>query len=434
MFIINGLIYLLVPNSYLSSFHYLYFNLSWLILAYSLEYYPTKRNERFSDNLGKLLKLYVFYGLAFFAPFGFSNSTDFPFIHQLGLYLLICLCLFIYRWFFYFLRRKYRFSGGNYVNVVVIGRDKNLKKIRAVFENPYLGYRYLGFFTDVHSTSPRYRGKVENCYGFILENNIDEIYCIASELTPTELKVLIDFADNNLIHFKIIPDNKNIYSRAMSIELFGKEVPVISLRNVPVDTPYGKATKRVFDLVFSTIVIVFILSWLTPLLGVLIKLDSSGPVFFKQKRHGYKRKIFWCYKFRSMKPNDDSDTKMAGKNDLRVSRIGKVLRKTNLDELPQFFNVFMGDMSVVGPRPHMQFHTHTYQDSVDKYLVRHFVKPGITGLAQIKGYRGEIVKPSDIRNRTRLDIFYIEKWTFLLDVSIILSTIVNVIMGEDKAY
>lgn len=165
-----------------------------------------------------------------------------------------------------------------------------------------------------------------------------------------------------------------------------------------------------------------------------MRFESKGPLFFKQVRNGYNKKPFWCYKFRSMAINENAHRKMCSKNDSRVTRLGKVLRKTSLDELPQFINVLLGDMSVVGPRPHMEVHTNEFSSSVDKYLVRHFAKPGITGLAQIKGYRGEITKKSDIINRTRLDIFYLEKWSPGLDIKIILNTISNLITGEEKAF
>ncbi|GAA4976538.1 hypothetical protein GCM10023315_29190 [Algibacter aquimarinus] len=329
--------------------------------------------------------------------------------------------------------RNYRLSGGNYVNVVVIGRDKNLKKIRKVFDNPYFGYRYCGFFDEKPSESPTYLGGIFDCYKYIIDNSVDEVYCTAAKLSKSDLQNLINFADNNLIKLKIIPDNKDIYTAAMTVQKYDK-IPVLDVRTVPLDADFGRMAKRVFDVVFSSIVIVLLLSWLVPLLYVLIKLESPGPLFFKQNRHGLKRQTFKCIKFRSMADNSEANTKMATKGDRRVTRIGKILRKTSIDELPQFFNVFMGDMSVVGPRPHMEQHTSDYEISVDKYLVRHFVKPGITGLAQIKGYRGEIIKPSDILNRIRLDILYVEKWSFLLDFKIILLTIFNAVSGEEKAY
>jgi len=324
-------------------------------------------------------------------------------------------------------------GGGNYVKLVVLGENTNLGKIQNVFDEPDLGYRFHGFFSDKPSINPNYLGKVVDCFLYILENDIDEIYCNASEFNAQEFKNLIGFADNNLIKFKVILDKKEMFSRAMSIELYDN-IPVMNLRNVPLDTEYARVAKRIFDLIFSSFVIITILSWLSPLLYVLIKLESKGGLYFKQKRHGLKREVFWCYKFRSMVSNRDSNSKMATKNDARVTKIGNFLRKTSIDELPQFFNVFLGDMSVVGPRPHMELHTDHFESSVDKYLVRHFVKPGITGLAQTKGYRGEIENKSDIQNRVRLDIFYVEKWSLWLDISIIFNTIANFFRKEEKAY
>lgn len=433
LMIINGVLYIMTPETYLKASSILFYNISWLVITYNLNFYPTGRKEKFLTNINKLINLYLIYGLAYFSWIGFNNH-DISFIkYHLSIYLLICVLLTLYRLFFYYVIRNYRLKGGNYVKVVVIGRDKNLKKIRSVFDNPYFGYRYCGFFDDGPSASPTYLGKIVDCFRYIIDNNIDEVYCTAAKLSKSELQNLVNFADNNLIKLKIIPDNKDIFTRAMSIENYDK-IPVLNLRTVPLDTELSIVIKRAFDLVFSSIVIIGVLSWLVPLLYVLIKLESPGPVFFKQKRHGLKRKVFWCIKFRSMTYNAEANSRMATKNDMRTTRIGKILRKTSIDELPQFINVFMGEMSVVGPRPHMEQHTSDYEIYVDKYLVRHFVKPGITGLAQVKGYRGEITQPSDIFNRIRFDIFYVEKWTLLLDFKIIVQTILNAFHGEEKAY
>ena len=219
----------------------------------------------------------------------------------------------------------------------------------------------------------------------------------------------------------------------MHVDLYGT-IPVINLRNSPLEKNYAKYGKRAFDVIFSSLVILFILSWSIPLLFILTRWESKGGLFFRQLRHGYNKKSFYCYKFRSMAVNIEADSKMCTRNDTRITRIGRILRKTSIDELPQFFNVLRGEMSVVGPRPHMEAHTSEYAETVDKYLVRHFAKPGITGLAQIKGYRGEITNKSDIINRTRLDIFYLEKWSPLLDIKIIYHTIYNVLSGEKKAF
>jgi putative colanic acid biosynthesis UDP-glucose lipid carrier transferase len=302
-----------------------------------------------------------------------------------------------------------------------------------VFNKPELGYRYKGYFDNNKSESTSYLGQIEDSFQYVLQNSIDEIYCMASQLSSSEIRNLINFADNNFKKLKIIPDNKDVYTRAMGVELFGV-IPVLNLRKSPLDSDLARVGKRGFDILFSALVIILLLSWLTPLLFILLNIESKGPVFFKQQRHGYNKKVFWCYKFRSMSPNIEANTSMCSKNDHRITKIGRILRKTSIDELPQFFNVFLGEMSVVGPRPHMQSHTHQYETSVDKYLVRHFVKPGVTGLAQIKGYRGEIVKKADIINRVRMDVFYIEKWCLMMDIKIIYYTIFNALRGEEKAY
>lgn len=425
--------FILTPETYANLPSILFYNISWLVITSALNFYPTARKEKFMTNIKKMFYLYLVYGLAYFSWFGISGNVPNSIQYHLGIFLIMCFLFTIYRWIFYTVIRNYRLSGGNYVNVVVIGRDKNLKKIRKVFDNPYYGYRYCGFFDENPSQSPTYLGGMLDCFKYIIDNRVDEIYCTAAKLSKSDMQNLINFADNNLIKLKIIPDNKDIFTQAMTVQKYGN-IPVLDVRTVPLDAEFGRTAKRVFDIVFSSLVILTLLSWLIPILYVLIKLESRGPLFFIQKRHGLKRKTFGCIKFRSMTTTPEANTKMATKNDRRVTQIGKILRKTSIDELPQFFNVFIGDMSVVGPRPHMEQHTSDYEISVDKYLVRHFVKPGITGLAQIKGYRGEIIKPSDILNRIRLDIVYVEKWSFLLDFKIILLTVFNAISGEEKAY
>lgn len=411
---------------------WLFIDLAWLLPAFALDFYPTGRKEKFNDRLEKFFHQFLIFVLTYFTVLAFFK-INFAAGSQLKMLSLLFVNLLIFRWFFYILRRVYRMEGGNSLSVVVIGKDRNLQKIQKVFAQPEWGYRFRGFFNSTYSIDPNYRGRIEDCYDFILKENIDEIYCIASQLSEKELQKLIRLADNNLKKLKIIPDNKKIFTRAMNVELFDT-VPVINLRVSPLETEYAKMGKRVFDIIFSFLIIIGLLSWLTPLLALLIKLETPGPVFFKQLRHGYNKTPFWCYKFRSMGVNKDADSQMATKGDMRITKIGQFLRKTSIDELPQFFNVFLGDMSVVGPRPHMQAHTEQYEASVDKYLVRHFAKPGITGLAQVKGFRGEILKESDIINRTRMDIFYLEKWSPQMDLKIIYSTIANAISGEEKAY
>jgi putative colanic acid biosynthesis UDP-glucose lipid carrier transferase len=252
-------------------------------------------------------------------------------------------------------------------------------------------------------------------------------------LSTKQIENVIYFADNNLKTLKFIPDQKQLLSLNTVFEYYDY-IPVISQRTISLDDSLHKIIKRIFDIIFSLVIILGILSWLTPFLAIIIRLDSKGPLFFVQKRNGLNNQEFNCFKFRSMKVNELADIEQVSKNDSRITRIGKFIRKTSIDELPQFFNVLLGDMSVVGPRPHMVSHTNMYAERIDKFMVRHFIKPGITGLAQTKGFRGEVETDKDIINRVKYDIFYIEKWSLFMDLKIIFNTIYNTLKGDKKAY
>lgn len=431
--LINITLYAHIPDTYFNGYSIFYYNFTWLITTYSLNFYPTARRDGFMTNLKTFVVLFVIYGLVYFTSFVFLGMNSYTPLYLSLVYIQICFLLTLFRVLFYWAKKLYRTKGFNSTRVVVIGKDKNLQKLRRIFDHPEYGYRYMGYFDNVKSNHPTCLGDIESSFNYIFENDIEEVYCMASKLSKAEIQYLMKIADNSLKRIKIIPDNKELFSRAMSLELYGA-VPILNLRASPLDLDYSNLIKRIFDILVSSFAIVFILSWLTPLVYILMKIDSKGPLFFKQQRHGVNREIFWCYKFRSMTKSDTSDTQMATKNDVRITKLGKILRKTSIDELPQFFNVLMGDMSVVGPRPHMVVHTQQYEGSVDKYLVRHFLKPGITGLAQIQGCRGEILERADIVNRVRYDIFYMEKWSLGLDAKIVFLTIYNAVKGEAKAY
>ena len=210
-------------------------------------------------------------------------------------------------------------------------------------------------------------------------------------------------------------------------------LPVISPRTEPLEIKANMLLKRVFDIVFSLLVILFVLTWLIPIFAILIKLESKGPVFFKQLRSGKDNLPFYCWKFRSMRVNADSDQQQARKNDSRITRIGAFMRKTSVDELPQFFNVLKGEMSVVGPRPHMLKHTDEYSALIEQFMVRHFVLPGITGWAQVSGLRGETREDGSMEARVKADIWYLENWSLLLDLKIAFLTVWKVLDGDKKA-
>jgi putative colanic acid biosysnthesis UDP-glucose lipid carrier transferase len=402
----------------------------WIIIAFKNKFYEVQRHTKIIQIIALLFRQIIFLAFALYAFIGVFKQ---PNISRLALADYI-FCVFIFVSFFkflsFFLLNKYRATlGGNLRNVVVIGNSEKVRQLIKIFNTKLnFGYSFKKQFTVKEDEF-----SLQKCFDYVIENSINEIYFSVAELSNKQINRLIDFADNNLRELKFIPDNKDIYSKKLKYEYYDY-IPILSLRSIPIQEPVNKITKRIFDILFASFIIIFILSWLTPILAIIIKLESNGPVFFKQSRNGFNYKEFDCFKFRSMTPNKEAHLHQATKGDQRITKVGAFIRKTSIDELPQFFNVLFGDMSVVGPRPHMVSHTNMYAQKVDKFMVRHFVKPGITGLAQISGFRGEIEADKDIVNRVKYDIFYIENWSLLLDLKIITQTFINALKGEDKAY
>jgi putative colanic acid biosynthesis UDP-glucose lipid carrier transferase len=404
--------------------------LSWVVISLSNHFYEIQRHTKMIHIATLLLKQIIFLSVLLYAFIGFFKQPNISRL-ALGNYIVtVSLLLILFKISSFFLLKRYRaVLGGNRRNVIVVGKNEKTRQLIETFNKKSdFGYFFKAQF-DVNDSG----FSLEKCFDFIINNNIDEIYFSARELSNKQIIKLIDFADNNLRELKFIPDNKEIFSKKLKYEYYDY-IPILSLREIPLQEPIYKFLKRVFDIIFSSFVIIFILSWLTPLVAILIKLESKGPVFFKQARNGFNYKEFYCYKFRSMTPNSEANFYQATRGDQRITNIGKFIRKTSIDELPQFFNVLFGDMSVVGPRPHMVSHTDMYAKRIDKFMVRHFVKPGITGLAQISGYRGEVETDKDIIGRVKFDIFYIENWSLLLDLKIIFKTAINAVKGEEKAY
>ena len=430
LLVINLLAYLLPIQFQFPLLFHSYISLAWIIISLKTEFYEVYRYTKVANILKHLFTQFVFFFLILYAFIGFFKQ---PIISRLALaqyFAYVFIVVSILKFLNYVLLMKYRERiKGNIRNVVVIGKNKMTNQLINVFKDrTEFGYQFKKQFCPKKEDFD-----IRDCLVYIANNNIDEIYCSVSALQNEELLTFIDFADNNLKTLKFIPDNKNIFSKKLKFEYYDY-VPILSLRDIPLHNPINALLKRTFDVVFSLVVIFGLLIWIAPILAILIRLESKGPVFFIQKRTGADNKEFQCYKFRSMAMNSSADDKQAGKNDMRVTKIGRFIRSTSIDELPQFYNVLFGNMSIVGPRPHMLKHTDEYANKVDKYMLRHFVKPGITGLAQVKGYRGEIETDSDILNRIKFDIFYIENWSFFLDLKIIVQTMLNAISGEEKAY
>jgi len=414
-----------------STIYVIFTSIAWILISVTTRFYYVYRYTPEVSIFALIFKQMVLFTLFVFAFFGFYYTINERPISVFKYLVTSFSLITIIKFAIYYLLQKYRSEfGGNYRNTVIIGKNKNTAILEAFFKNnPEYGYTYKNTFSLKEGSNI----SLNDCFQYIIEENIDEIYCSISELNNKQINEIVDFADNNLKVLKFLPDNKEIFTKKLKYEYYDY-LPILSLRNIPLEDSVNLVIKRGFDIVFSLAVIVFILSWLTPLIAILIKLESKGPVFFKQSRNGFNYKEFDCYKFRSMTPNKDAHLYQATRNDQRVTKIGKFIRKTSIDELPQFFNVLFGDMSVVGPRPHMVSHTNMYAKKIDKFMVRHFVKPGITGLAQISGFRGEVETDKDIIGRVKYDIFYIENWSLLLDIKIILQTAINAIKGEEKAY
>ncbi|WP_405208857.1 undecaprenyl-phosphate glucose phosphotransferase [Aquimarina sp. LLG6339-5] len=405
--------------------------LFWIILSFLISVYAIYRFTKIPEIISLLLRQTVIIVLLILSYFYLSKS-DVHWSNVLYFFIWLFVVLNIWRIFLYEIFKKYRIiTGSNYRNVIVIGSNESTKRLMNFFDTmPGYGYRYKGFFTDQFDEDKI--GTIEQSFSYIIEKGIDEVYCSLNELDNDQVKSYIEFCDVNMKNLKFLPDTKELFSKNLHLNYYDL-VPVLSLRQIPLDDPVKSWGKRLFDFVLALFVLLLILSWLIPILGLIIKLESKGPIFFSQNRPGIKEKGFFCYKFRSMRINSKSENS-ATRNDPRITKVGEFIRKTSIDELPQFINVLFGDMSVVGPRPHLWKQNELYSTKISKYMVRHLVKPGITGLAQVKGYRGGIETNEDIVNRTKYDIFYIENWSILLDIYIIAQTVVNVFKGEDKAY
>ena len=430
LIIINFLAYDMLINSLNGFYYHLFVSLSWIVISWNVGFYEVYRFTKVIDIIEKIVKQYVVFIIVNFAYIGYFLKFSEPSLILRFVSIAIALVALEKLSVYYFLRRIRVVFGGNFRRVVIVGEEKNTNELVNFFnDNPNYGYKLIKAF----NFKANKKQEIHECFDFVIKNKIDEVYCALSDLSNTDVNNFIDFTDNNLKTLKFLPDEKEPTARNLKLDYYGY-IPIVSLRNIPLDETASKIIKRTFDLVFSTLIIVGVLSWLIPILAVFIKLESKGPIFFKQRRNGLNYHEFDCYKFRSMTLNEIADLEQVSKNDPRITKSGRFIRKTSIDELPQFFNVFLGDMSVVGPRPHMVSHTEMYAKRVDKFMVRHFIKPGITGLAQTNGYRGEVETEKDIINRVKYDIFYLENWSLMLDLKIVFLTIVNAVKGEEKAY
>lgn len=420
---------------------YIYFwmtvNSGWLASGGIFSLYEGKYTQRFETFIVRTFHAFILFMLLILLYLYFSRQLEISRLFVCSVLVSFPACLLLNRILYLvagsFLRSKESLTK----RVLIIGYNESGKRLASHFEKNHANLKLVGFCEEVEKINELSHYPIVNTPANAInasrDLNISEIY---STILPEQDKRIYDLmhkAEQACIRFKLVPDLGVFTNKPMHLN-YVSGIPILTARTEPLEDLANRMLKRAFDICFSLLMIVFILSWLLPLVALAIWLESRGPIFFIQKRSGQNNKTFNCIKFRSMTMNRESDRKQATRNDSRVTRVGKIIRKTNIDEFPQFFNVLKGEMSVVGPRPHMLKHTEEYSAIISKYMVRQFIKPGITGWAQINGFRGMIETKVDIENRVDHDLWYIENWSFVLDLKIIMLTAVNAVRGEENAF
>lgn len=369
----------------------------------------------------------------------------------------VLFCSYLWRIIYFFLilsrlcelniLKYYRARGRNCRTVVFVGNDPAISEMyQTMTEDPSAGYIVKGYYADAEiAKAPdglKKIGSLKDLNGILSStindtingapSNIDEVFCCLSHKDSERIVKIMQFCDKNVIHFYYLPRVFGEYKLHLDAQDFMGRT-VYSNHKEPLTLVSNRIVKRAFDVVVSGLICLCVLPFI-PIIALIIKTQSPGPIFFKQARTGLNGDTFYCLKFRSMHVNKDADKAQATKDDPRKFAFGNFMRKTNIDEFPQFFNVLKGDMSIVGPRPHMLHHTEVYGSLIDKYMVRHFSKPGITGWAQVTGFRGETKELWQMEERIRRDIWYIENWSFWLDIKIIFLTAKSIIFPDKNAY
>jgi putative colanic acid biosysnthesis UDP-glucose lipid carrier transferase len=392
---------------------WIYFNVIWFLLLRTVRPYRIKRTTRVSAAVGSIYAVVTLHLLLISALFLFQRRPVLSVEHLVYVYLLLYIGFLIWKIAFLYLMRFLREKGFGVAKVFTVGDGQQTERLITFFiEHPEYGYRHQGHFDKVEFDLLKEQ---------IAKADVKQLFVNSHSISDQEIATLMDWAEDGIVQLCVISQLPFTLGKA-EVEMF-EDIPYWVASPIQLDYFSNRALKRGFDLIFSTFVVVGILSWLTPILAIAIKLGSPGPVFFRQKRNGLNGMDFWVYKFRTMYVNQEADSKQKEQNDKRVTNLGRFLRRTSIDELPQFFNVLLGEMSIVGPRPHMVAHTEHYRSLIDKYMARHRILPGITGLAQVRGFRGETQELSQMAARVRMDRFYLENWSLLLDIKIIIDTI-----------
>ena len=408
--------------------------LSWISLSLLGKDYKIGRPSGYEKSVTKGFKtVTVFLALfSFFVVFSNQEIISRNFVlHFAG---VLFLFIPIERVIVHLVVNKYRKWGGNYRNAIIIGYDQlGFSLFDAINKNKNLGIRCTGFYGSSTQIVTKYplKGNLKAFLNSDLEK-VDFVY-VSENIVREELNQIIELSDASFVKVKLLPHFKTDFLKSYVLKLIDN-INIIDVNYLPLDHAFNRFLKRSFDVLFSLIMLLFVLSWLYPIIALIIFLESRGPILFKQYRNGKNNEVFRCLKFRTMYLNEEADQKWAIKNDHRVTYFGAILRRTSLDELPQLINVLIGDMTIVGPRPLPVKLNEQYINQIKSYSQRHTFKPGITGLAQALGHRGEIKDLREIKNRVTLDRFYLNNWSVYLDVKIIFITFFELIKGQDTAY
>jgi putative colanic acid biosysnthesis UDP-glucose lipid carrier transferase len=417
----------------------LFLNISWIIIAWSNGVYNERNIILFEMFSRKTMQAYLFWLCIVMIYLFFFRQVDLSRFFIIAALAGYSGALLMNRFIYLFIMHYFRNHENLAKKIIILGYNDVAKKLAGYLEEDGINTRIIGFCEEpenVHELSNYpILGDIDDALE--MSKNMDanevEIYStIAPEQNP-DIYELMQRAERECIRFRLVPDLSYFIKTPVYVNYL-KDMPILSARSEPLDDVSTRFRKRIFDIVVSSMVAIFILSWLIPIVSLLIWLESRGSVFFLQERTGKNNKSFRCIKFRSMRVNSEANLKQATRDDQRLTRIGKFMRRTNIDEFPQFINVLRGEMSVVGPRPHMVRHTEDFSKLVGQYMIRQFLKPGITGWAQVNGFRGEIKEKVQLRKRIEHDIWYLENWSFWLDVRIIFLTIYKTFRGDKNAF
>lgn len=408
----------------------------WIIISKNLSLYALFRTTKFVEILKKLVYQLLIFSVVVFSISGFKTSDLLS--PQLGICYLISLFIacFLSRYIRFNYYKNLHENEQDICKILIIDENDNTNKFVDILnERKDLGLRLgtIVYNENILENNSQILINGEEFLDYLKARNIDWVYISQKGKISAELLNKIkNICETGLLPISFIPDS--IYNGITQLKLeYVDTLPILQIKRFPLDLKYNQIYKRTFDIVLAVLVFVLVLSWLFPIIAILIYFDSKGPIIFKQKRNGLNGQEFFCYKFRTMVESKDNSIKATERNDPRITRLGRILRKSSIDELPQFFNVLKGDMSIVGPRPHMISQDHYYKQIISKYNIRHYVKPGITGLSQVKGYRGAIDCDEDMEKRIRTDIYYVRNWSYFLDIQIIYLTILLIIRGDDNA-